>query len=593
MSAKLAITCLVLSVGGISSGLMLARRQPTTPASAPTAGSVHDAAGTEPPGSPDFSRTLEGQALTDRGLQNPSAYVPPQCYTQTRDGQGKAHNPCFTCHIRGRAPDYLDDSDLQLSYGFAAPVRKNPWTNLFVDRRADIASVSDEEMLAYVRTSNYFAQDGSLSLANRLRNLPPEWDEDGDGRFRGYVPDAYFQFDAQGFDRDPAGVPTGWRAFAYAPVPGTFWPTNGSAGDVLIRLPEPYRQTETQTFDDAVYAINLAIVQALITREDVPIDPVSERAYGVDLDQDGKLTTARRVKFLPMPTGTRAMHYVGAAKALQETGKARALRGLFPEGTEFLHSVRYLDVVAGRVTMAARMKELRYAKKVLFQSQLALEEQTAAETKEKDDFPDRLRTLLGSFETGLDAGRGFRLQAFIEDARGELRPQTFEETAFCVGCHGGVGATVDSMFSFARKLSANVPQHGWFHWSQHDLTGMAEPVRRDGRPEYALYLAENGAGDEFRSNEEVQTRFFDEHGKPRAEALAALRADISTLLVPSPQRALALDKAYLAIVREQSFRFGRDAVLSPLENVHHELAEDEPTGLEVPISPAWATSLVP
>ncbi|MDT0497155.1 hypothetical protein RM530_07215 [Algiphilus sp. W345] len=42
--------------------------------------------------------------------------------------------------------------------------------------------------------------------------------------------------------------------------------------------------------------------------------------------------------------------------------------------------------------------------------------------------------------------------------------------------------------------------------------------------------------------------------------------------------ALALDKAYLAIVREQSFEHGRDAFVSPPENAHRSIEEPE-TGL--------------
>ena len=51
-----------------------------------------------------------------------------------------------------------------------------------------------------------------------------------------------FDFDDEGFDHAPDGTPTGWRAFAYMPLPSTFWPANGSTDDVLIRLPEAYRE---------------------------------------------------------------------------------------------------------------------------------------------------------------------------------------------------------------------------------------------------------------------------------------------------------------------------------------------------------------
>ena len=54
--------------------------------------------------------------------------------------------------------------------------------------------------------------------------------------------------------------------------------------------------------------------------------------------------------------------------------------------------------------------------------------------------------------------------------------------------------------------------------------------------------------------------------------------DLAWLLTPSRARALALDKAYLAIVREQSFTRGRDAVLRPATRVHAEVRDDD-TGL--------------
>jgi hypothetical protein len=57
---------------------------------------------------------------------------------------------------------------------------------------------------------------------------------------------------------------------------------------------------------------------------------------------------------------------------------------------------------------------------------------------------------------------------------GSLRPQSMEESTFCAGCHGGIGATTDSIFSFARKLGGRAPARGWFHWSQRDLRGIAE-----------------------------------------------------------------------------------------------------------------------
>jgi hypothetical protein len=44
--------------------------------------------------------------------------------------------------------------------------------------------------------------------------------------------------------------------------------------------------------------------------------------------------------------------------------------------------------------------------------------------------------------------------------------------------------------------------------------------------------------------------------------------DLAWLLAPSRARAIALGKAYMAVVREQSFDKGRDAVISPPKNLH-------------------------
>ena len=49
------------------------------------------------------------------------------------------------------------------------------------------------------------------------------------------------------------------------------------------------------------------------------------------------------------------MSYVGEAGAAQAAGDVHLAAGLYPEGTEFLQSLRYLDVGDdGTVDMAAR-----------------------------------------------------------------------------------------------------------------------------------------------------------------------------------------------------------------------------------------------
>src|ERR1700744_1227116 len=65
-----------------------------------------------------------------RKLHNLIAYIPPQCFTQTRTEDGKAKNPCYACHTRSQAPNVVDDGDLQVTLKLPVPGEKNPWTNL-------------------------------------------------------------------------------------------------------------------------------------------------------------------------------------------------------------------------------------------------------------------------------------------------------------------------------------------------------------------------------------------------------------------------------------------------------------------------------
>lgn len=527
--------------------------------------------------------------LKSKNPDNPTAYIPPQCYTQTTDAQGDVHNPCFTCHVRSRAPNYISDHDLQLEYAFPEPATVNHWTNLFKDRRAAIAAVPDDAILGYVRTSNYVDADGELTLAGKLRAVPDAWDYDGDGAWTGFTPDGHFNFDEEGFDRTPNGDMTGWRAFAYVPLPGTFWPTNGSTDDVLIRLAAPFREDESGVPSPLVYKVNLAIIEALIKRANVAIDPVDESALQVDLDRNGVFNTANEVVYDWAPLEGRNMSYVGRARLLQQDGKVHLAAGLYPEGTEFLHTVRYIDVDddTGEIRMAPRMKEVRYGIKTRWQTYADLEDGALEEIKEADDFPDRLAQFIGDTEHGISNGAGWRFQAFIEDVDGNLRPQSFEETVFCMGCHGGVGVTDDSAFAFGRKLdAADSHARGWYHWTQRSIQGTPDPIRADGRPELLTYLKENGAGDEFRGNMEVRNRFFNSDGTVKAEEAALLEDDISVLLFPSRERAMKLNKAYREIVKEQSYVRGRDAVITPGLHVHKEVEQDEATGVSEPVRAA-------
>jgi hypothetical protein len=515
-----------------------------------------------------------------RALSNAYAYIPPQCYVDTVDDGGRVHNPCFTCHHASTPPNYIDDADVQTSWSFATPAVENRWTNLFVDRTAAVAAIAEEAVDAYVAGDNYFEGDGAIRLRRLLAEPSPDIDIDGNGTFDGYVPDCYFDFDARGFDRDPAGRRTGWRVFAYYPLPGAFMPTNGSVGDVMIRLPAAYRSREDGSLDDVIYATNMALLEALLRRRDVPIPATDERAMGVDLDRDGSLGEARVVRFGEAPP----MQWVGLAGRASDARDHLAVPGLYPLGTELLHSVRYLEVRPdGTVGMARRMKELRYARKAQWRTRRQLERQASLEALERNDLPSRLRRPFGDAERGVGNGQGWVYQGFIEDAGGELRPQTFEETTFCVGCHSGIGATIDSSFAFPRRVESDAFRGGFYHPRERGLEGLPDPPRAGGGTEYAFYLEHNGAGDDLRANDEARARFFLPDGEPRADAFEALRRDVTTLLIPSAGRARTLNKAYWLIVREQSFIRGRDATVSPALNVHREVELDGPTGIEVPL----------
>jgi len=517
-----------------------------------------------------------------RPLANAFAYIPAVCYANTRDEAGRARNPCYTCHVASDPPNYADDEALQLVLRLPAAAAAHRWTNLLSPASERVPAPSDDELLAYVRRSNYFDDAGQVTLAHRLSDLPEAWDGEGDARWNGFIPDAHFRFDADGFDHRPDGTATGWRALAYYPLPGSF-PSAGSAGDVLIRLDPALRTPSTALAEpeELVTRLNFAIVEALIRERDVPIAPLDERRVGVDLDLDGQLGTARSVKFERDAAGGTRMQYVGRARELLRAGHFPIAPGLFPLGTEFLHTLRYLDVEAGRVRMAARMKELRYAQKVRWFSPRDLAARASAEAVEQLESPNGARYVLWEFDRGVYNGRGWLLSDFIEDAQGALRPATHEESAFCVGCHGGVGATTDSIFSFARKHSA--PNAGYSYASAREPSALPEPRTRDGTYEYTQYLRENRGADAFADNRELRERFFTANGALRPAAERALHRDVSPLLWPSPTRALALDRAYRAIVVEQSFTHGRDALQNPDPSIQGDVTAGAPTGIERPV----------
>ncbi len=471
-------------------------------------------------------------------IDNPEAVIPSQCYTETEG----ISNPCWTCHTTSNGTNFMADQDLQQEYAFSDLGLINHWENLFADRSTAIAGISDDAILTYIREDNYTP----LRAALAARRDYPGWRPDLDYR--------------QGFDRDGFATDgSWWRAFRYKPFLGTFWPTNGSTDDILIRLPPKFRKTADGTDSYAIYKLNLSILEAAIAVPDtIPdgalertVEPLDEALAATDLDGDGTVGgLITKIRGLPV-------RYVGQAadEAVQ--------RHLYPRGTEFLHTVRYLDPDRPDL-LSVRMKEVRYSKKVLRTDSWYLQHRYEEEQDAKDQ--GLLPVFAGSALVGLRNDFGWQLQAFIEDAQGRLRLQSREEHLFCMGCHSTIGVTVDQSFGFPRKVPGTP---GWGH---QDLAGIPDvPQSGLAAPEILTYFRRVGGGDEFRANQEILARFF-EDGKVK-EALVRQAApgghkDIAWLLTPSRERALALNKAYRALVSEQRFEKGRDAVAAPTEKVH-------------------------
>ena len=481
-------------------------------------------------------------------LYNAEAVVPPQCYTRT---EAKA-NPCYVCH-QDQIPERenkMNDRDLQAAYSFSDVGMTNHWKNLFEDKQSRIAAISDEEIQSYVNQDNY------SELAGRLK-------EKG---FKGYIPDLQNlqlgaeAFDAEGFAKDGSH----WVAFNYKPFPSTFWPTNGATDDVMIRLAAPFRTGKDGQYSRDVYKANLAILEAAIKGvTSISSLPVDERLTGRDLDGDGQMMIS---------------HTVNA-----QTAWAGAAEGtffdthLYPAGTEFLHTVRYLGVDKdGRIGVSTRMKEVRYMWKVqpYGKSMYARKYQLEANEKEAGNLPGYTSIQ----QHGLDNGNGWAIQGFIEDRKGRLRFLTHEENFSCMGCHNSVGSSIDKTFSFPRKLD------GAKGWGYIDLQGMADaPNKGETVGEIELYLTRAEGGSEFRNNEEMAARWFNPDGTIAKVKIAAAK-DVYDLITPSPARAMSLNKAYRTIVEDQDYIFGKDAVVTPPSNVY-----DKIDNLTAPTLPADRT----
>ena len=420
-------------------------------------------------------------------LKNPEPTIPLACYTNTES----QYNPCWACHTISQSHNFQSDVGLQSQYNFSEAAKTNFWSNAFLDVREETKRIRDSEILDYIRKDNY--QNLFDTLKNTTTNLL-------------WKPDLSF---SAGFDRDGfANDNSGWRALRFKPFVGTFWPSNGSSNDVYIRLPLEFRKDQEQKLKSEIYQANLAILELAMT------------------------TPPEKMPKTPLPD-----FYLGAASQIKVTPY------LYPQGTEFLHTVRYLDPDLASFT-ALRMKEVRYSKKIRFFEPWALVKIYGQEQAEKDD--GRKPYFAGNAFDGLYNNFGWLYQSYIEDARGQLRLQSYEEQMSCMGCHANLGVTVDSSFAFIRKVPG---AEGWQTQNASNITDV--PQWQHNKPEAQEYIERAGALDEFRTNPAVNLD------------LDMKTTTLANWIFPSRAKALQMNKAYQILVKKQTFEYGRQVFLQP------------------------------
>lgn len=399
----------------------------------------------------DFHKGVEPENFQKRSgapykpSHNEDPSIPPQCWIETGYG---TQNACLFCHT-----DYLAKKQLgnafplgedQIIYSFPTPdLNKVLWRNtifpeeILVRLKNENIPLPKNEDVGYVRKDNWTPayeasrRAGSNSWINPKSSefilfpalnpahlYPAAGNDPTAGGKHGFI-------DTNGFVLDEASQPTGWRAVNFFPY-GIFMPMSGSVSGVYLRLPRPF-MTKGGKVDLDIYRNNLDLLERNI--------------------KNRQLTETR---------------YVGDASRI------KLVRGFYPVGSEFAHPLHYVDLKAdGQVgshldgvspaaahgyefpgTRSTRVKEIRYMFKW---------KEVGLKDIGEDAHPDGV--VIGREGQGwVDNNAGWLLSAYIEDRKGQLRPQTTEELMQCLGCHGKAGNTVDSVWSFQRKLPST---DGW------------------------------------------------------------------------------------------------------------------------------------
>lgn len=378
---------------------------------------------------------------------NEEPEIPAQCWIETSYG---TQNACKYCHT-----DYLASighgnnfpiADDQITYSFpSANLNRILWQNIIYPQniearlKAEGISIPNLEDVDYVRVDNWLPTfmkargDGNTNWLNTNKR------KDSYALFPALNPNHLFPYnaenptsngihgfiDAEGFVRCEKEGFTGWRAINFFPY-AIFTPLTGSVSGIYIRLPEKF-MTANGNIDIEIYKQNLNLLKKNIKNQ--------------------------------KHTNT---HYLGDASSVE------VKKGFYPMGTEFAHPLHYVDLLAdGQMgssvdgvvanegihyefpgTRSKRVKEIRYMYKW---KEVGLED--IGEDEEEDGDDVEFGTYIGREGQGwIDNGAGWIIAAYIENRHGDLRPQTTEELAQCLGCHSKVGNTIDAIWSFQRKL---------------------------------------------------------------------------------------------------------------------------------------------
>lgn len=392
---------------------------------------------------------LTGAAYKPSFNEEPN--IPPQCWIETGYGTQNACKYCHTDYLTmARHGNAFPIGYQQILYSFPTPgLNQILWRNIIYPQEIEARLLDDGisipalDDMAYVRHDNWrpaFARargNGNEEWVN-TEDMHSEW-----ALFPALNPDHLFPYheanptshgthgyiDMEGFVRNEHDGYTGWRAINFFPY-AIFTPLTGSVSGIYIRLPKKFMTVEGKV-DIDIYKANLMLLEQNIKNQ--------------------------------RPAQT---YYLGDA------AEVTVRKGFYPVGTEFAHPLHYVDLEAdGRAgtsllavagdggydyafpgTRSKRVKEIRYMYKW---KDVGLDDIAMDDDEEDDGFAE----YVGREGQGwVENEAGWILAAYIEDRHGHLRPQTTEELAQCIGCHGNVGNTVDAVWSFQRKLPGD---EGW------------------------------------------------------------------------------------------------------------------------------------